>query len=115
MSNSFIFNGEIVWRPTPEYVDRSHLKRFMAQHGIASFAELQQRSTSDIGWFTEAVLKYLDIQFSHPYSQIIDLAGGIQKPTWCVGGELNIVHNCVDKWAANPDTCDGTAIIWEGE
>lgn len=115
MSDSFIFGGEIVWRPTPDCVDRSHLKRFMSLHRLASYAELQERSTRDIAWFTDAVLKYLDIHFQQPYSQVVDLAPGIQKPRWCVGGKLNVVHNCVDKWAGNPETRTRTAIIWEGE
>ena len=32
----FEFGGEIVWRPTPEYIDGSHLQRFMQQHGVNS-------------------------------------------------------------------------------
>jgi len=87
----------------------------MEQHGIASYAELQQRSTQDIAWFTDAVLKYLDIQFQHLYSQVVDLSPGPQRPTWCVGGQLNIVFNCVDKWAAQPETRGRKALIWEGE
>jgi acetyl-CoA synthetase len=115
MTNPFSSATEIVWQPTPETVERSHLRRFMQEHSIASYAELQQRSTQDIAWFTEAVLKYLDIQFQVPYSQIVDLSPGIQHPKWCVGGELNISHNCVDKWSANPETRERKALVWEGE
>jgi acetyl-CoA synthetase len=61
------------------------------------------------------VLKYLDIQFQVPYSQVIDVSSGIQRPRWCVGGQLNIVHNCVDKWTAGPETSNRKALVWEGE
>lgn len=44
----FRSGGEIVWRPTREYVEDSHLKRFMHRHGIASFNELMERSTSNL-------------------------------------------------------------------
>jgi len=115
MTDLFSPGSEIVWRPTPDSVERSHLQRFMQQHGIASYAELQERSTQDVAWFTDAVLKYLDIQFRHPYSQVVDLSPGIQRPKWCVGGELNIVYNCVDKWAANRETRERKALVWEGE
>ena len=115
MTAPFPTANQIVWQPTPESVARSHLRRFMEQHGIASYAELQQRSTQDIAWFTDAVLKYLDIQFQHLYSQVVDLSPGPQRPTWCVGGQLNIVFNCVDKWAAQPETRGRKALIWEGE
>ncbi len=115
MTDFFSPGSEIVWRPTPDSVERSHLRRFMEQHGIASYAELQQRSTQDIAWFTDAVLKYLDIRFQVPYSQVVDLSPGIQRPRWCVGGELNIAYNCVDKWSANPQTRERRALVWEGE
>jgi acetyl-CoA synthetase len=62
------------------------------------------RSTADVAWFTDAVLKYLDIRFRVPYSQVVDLSDGIEWPRWCVGGRMNIVDNCVDKWAADPTT-----------
>ena len=72
----FEFGGEIVWRPTPEYVDGSHLQRFMQQHGVNSWHELYERSVEDVAWFTEAMLTYLDIQFYEPYHQVLDLSAG---------------------------------------
>ncbi|HLF28164.1 MAG TPA: AMP-binding protein [Anaerolineae bacterium] len=112
--DTFEFGGEIVWRPTPEHIRNSNLKRFMDRHGLASFDELLQRSTSDIAWFWEAVLAELDIQFYAPYSSIVDLSRGIAWPEWCVGGQLNIVHNCLDKYADTP-VDNRIALRWEGE
>jgi acetyl-CoA synthetase len=106
--------NEIVWRPTAEYVERSHLKRFMDRHSITTFEELMQRSTKDIGWFWDAVLDYLDIEFYEPYEEIVDLSRGLPWPEWCVGGRLNIVHNCLDKWMDTP-TQNRAALRWEGE
>jgi acetyl-CoA synthetase len=115
MSDQFTFGGEIVWRPTPTHIARSHLRTFMDRHQIADFAQLHQHSTEDIAWFTEAVLDYLDIQFQRPYTQVVDLSAGIQRPVWCVDGQLNIAYNCVDKWAADPGMANQPALIWEGE
>lgn len=115
MRESFDFGGEIVWRPTPDYVNRSHLKKFMDLHKIASFDELLQRSTGDVAWFTEAVLKYLDIRFQRPYTRVVDTSKGIAWAQWCVDGGLNIVVNCVDKYYHRPETQRRAAIIWEGE
>jgi acetyl-CoA synthetase len=92
------FGGEIVWRPSPDYIEKAHLTRFMRQHNIRDFTELMQRSTEDVAWFTEAVLHYLDIRFYEPYSQVMDLSQGIAWPKWCVDGKMNIVHNCLDKY-----------------
>jgi len=113
--DKFMFGGNIVWKPLKEYTERSNLKKFMDLHGIGSFDELMKKSTSDIAWFTEAVLKFLDIDFQKPYSKVVELSRGIQFPRWCVDGDLNIVYNCVDKWAESPDTRNNPAVIWEGE
>lgn len=115
MTNQPSFGGEIVWRPTPDYTERAHLTRFMRAHGLGGYDELMTRSTSDVAWFTDAVLRYLDIRFRVPYTQVVDLADGIEWPRWCVGGRLNIADNCVDKWAADPAARDRPALIWEGE
>ncbi|MFW9955805.1 MAG: AMP-binding protein [Candidatus Thorarchaeota archaeon] len=86
----------------------------MRLHGIKSFDELMKRSTQDVGWFTNAVLDFLDIQFHKPYKQVVDLSEGIAWPKWCVGGELNIVHNCLDKYMKST-TRSKNAFVWEGE
>jgi acetyl-CoA synthetase len=114
MPDSFEFGGDIVWEPTPEYMKRANLTRFMRQYGLADFNKLMRRSKDDVAWFTESVMKFLDIQFYEPYSQIVDLSEGIQFPKWCVDGKMNIVHNCVDKYQSS-ETSDQLAIIWEGE
>lgn len=115
MPDDFNFGGEFVWLPTPEYVEPSHLRRFMRANGLASYADLMTRSTTDIAWFTDAVLKYLDIRFTKPYSQVVDLSRGSAWPRWCVGGELNIVTNCLDKYQSDPALAARPAILWESE
>lgn len=112
--NRFEFGGEIVWRPTPEYVERSSLKRFMDRHGIASLAELQERSTEELEWFWKAVLEELSIEFYEPYSRLLDTSRGIPWARWCVGGKMNIVHNCLDRWMGTP-VQNRAAVRWEGE
>ena len=127
MTEQFSFGGEIIWKPTPEHIEHANLTAFMRVHEIKDFNELMQKSTSDVAWFTDAVLKFLDIQFYKPYTKVVDLSGGIQFPKWCVDGKMNIVHNCVDKWTMDDGrqtthTSDArivngqrSAVIFEGE
>jgi acetyl-CoA synthetase len=110
----FEVGEEFVWWPTPEQVERSHLTRFMERHAIPSLDVLMRRSTADIAWFWDAVLDYLDIRFFEPYTQILDLSEGLPWARWCVGGQLNIVHNCLGKWIGSP-TQNRAALRWEGE
>jgi acetyl-CoA synthetase len=114
MPDSFEFGGEIVWEPTSEYIERANLTRFMRQHNLKDFNELMRRSTENVAWFTEAVLTFLDIQFYEPYSRVVDLSTGIQFPKWCLGGKMNIVHNCVDKYQQSA-VSGQPSVIWEGE
>jgi len=114
MTEQFTFGGDIVWRPAQEYIERAHLTAFMREHRLKDFDELMSRSTSDVAWFTDAVLKYLEIQFYEPYSTVVDLTEGIQFPKWCVDGKMNIVHNCVDKYRGS-GIRDQVAVLWEGE
>jgi acetyl-CoA synthetase len=110
----FPFDQPIVWHPSEQYLQRSRLKRFMERHNLVTFAELIERSTTDIAWFWEAVFQDLAIEFYEPYREVVDLSRGIQWPNWCVGAKLNIVHNCLDKWMGTP-TQNRVAVRWEGE
>src|SRR2546426_3574823 len=74
----------------------------MNEHALDSYDELMRRSTTDIAWFWDTVLCDLDIQFYKPYSRIVALSEGKPWAHWCVDGEMNIVHNMLDKYAGTP-------------
>ena len=114
MSESFEFGGEIAWRPTPDYINNSRLKAFIDKHALGTYDALLRRSTSDLEWFWNAVIDDLDIRFYTPYTRVLDTSRGIPWTTWCVGGSLNIVHNCLDKWIGT-SVEHKDALRWEGE
>ncbi|MFX0107347.1 MAG: AMP-binding protein [Candidatus Hodarchaeota archaeon] len=114
MTGKFEFGGKIVWNPTPQHIREANLTAFMKQHQIGNFDQLMVRSTEDVDWFTDAVLKFLQIEFYKPYDKVVDLSRGIAWPTWCIGGKMNIVHNCLDKYIATPVE-NQPALIWESE
>jgi acetyl-CoA synthetase len=97
--SEFQFGGEFVWHPSPELATQSNLQRFIEKHELGSYDELMRRSTTDIAWFWDTVLSDLDIQFYKPYSRVVDLSEGKPWARWCVDGEMNIVHNMLDKYA----------------
>ena len=112
--DSFPFGQEVVWEPDPDVVSASNLRKFMDRHNLSDLDALQERSTADVAWFWEAVLENLDIEFYRDYEEIVDLSEGIQRPTWCVDGKMNIVHNLLDTWQGTPVE-DRIALRWEGE
>jgi acetyl-CoA synthetase len=112
--DQFEFGGEIAWRPTPDYIERSRLTAFMKRHGLRDYAELMERSTTDLEWFWRAVLDDLGIEFYEPYRKVLDTSRGMARSQWCVGGRMNIVHNCLTRWMGTP-TETQAALHWEGE
>src|SRR5687767_13681159 len=114
IADPFEFGGEIAWRPTREYVERSRLTAFINRHRLHNYDELLERSATDPDWFWPAVFEELDIQFYEPYTTLRDVSAGLAWTRWCVGGRLNIVHNCLDKWIGTP-TEGRPAVHWEGE
>jgi len=104
----------VAWRPSAEYIDRSRLSAFIGRHGLRDYADLLARSTADPEWFWRAVLDDLSIEFYEPYTKVFDTSRGLPWTRWCVGGRMNIVHNCLDRWMGTP-VADRVAFRWEGE
>jgi acetyl-CoA synthetase len=105
--------SDYAWTPSAEYAERANVTRFMRAHGIDSYEELVRRSQEDIEWFWHAAVEDLGIEFFTPYRAVVETPKGIAWPIWFTGGEINLTHNCVDRWAAR--TPDATALVWEGE
>jgi acetyl-CoA synthetase len=106
--------GEIVWRPSEEYLRSSRLKRFMDRHGIADYDELVRRSTDDLEWFWDAASQDLALEWYRPYERVLDTSRGVAWTTWWVGGVLNYVHNALDRHVTGHRR-NKLALIWEGE
>jgi acetyl-CoA synthetase len=104
----------VAWRPTAEYVERANVTRLMRAHGIEDIGELRRRSVEDIAWYWDAVVKDLGLEFSTPYDAVLDTSRGVPWATWFTGGRINLVWNCVDRWA-HSDAKDRPAIIGESE
>src|SRR5262245_64380058 len=85
----------------------------MRSHGRATEEELIRPSTDDLAWFWDAVVRDLDLEFSEPYTSVLDMSRGIEWATWFGGGSVNLAHVCVDRWAER--TPEATAVLWEGE
>src|SRR5438477_8126673 len=100
--SEFQFGGEFVWWPSPELIAKSNLQQFIEKHRLGSYDELMRRSTTDVAWFWDTVLRELSIDFYRPYSRVVDLSEGKPWAKWCVDGEMNIVHNMLDKYAGTP-------------
>ena len=107
--------SELAWQPTPEYTERANVTRLMRAHGIGSIDELRRRSIDDVEWYWDAAVKDLGIDFATPYDKVLDVSNGVPWATWFSGGRVNLVTNCVDRWADRDDARDRVALIGESE
>jgi acetyl-CoA synthetase len=106
--------SDIVWKPTNEYIEKANITRFMRKHNIKDYDELVKKSTDDIAWFWDEVIKDLNIEWYKPYTKVYDDSKGIQWTKWFVDGKINIIHNVLDRHAKS-DRKNNTVIIWEDE
>ena len=106
--------GDVMWEPSAEVIERSRLDRFRRRHGLASLAQLQERSVKDSEWYWAALVQDLGLRFDSPYAQVLDLSDGVEWARWFSGARLNIVGSCLNRWLEGP-AADRPALIWEGE
>jgi acetyl-CoA synthetase len=107
-------SDDIAWRPTPFYLERSRLCRFMSGLGIDDFEELLQFGAEHTEHFWREAVRDLELEFYSPPSRILDTSRGWEWATWFVDAEYNYVHDALDKRAAGDDR-DRAAILYESE
>ena len=101
---------DILWRPSPEAVERARVTGFMRKHGIKDTGELIRRSADDTSWFWDAALRDLGVRWFRPYSKVQDGSRGFPWTRWFLDGRINIVANCLD-----PAPPDQAALIGEAD
>ena len=103
-----------VWWPDAATVEGANLTRFMRALGVGSFEALNERASQDPAWFHDALIKFLDYQFVQPYERVLDVSDGLPFAHWCVGGQTNVVLNCLDRRRGTASYAK-PALVWEGE
>src|SRR6478736_2760573 len=101
--------SEVVWRPDRATVEHANATRLVRRAGVADFGELVRRSQEDPTWFWPLVVEDLGLEFSQPWTRVLDDSRGPAWTTWFVGATLNIAHNCVHRWAVSRP--DGIAAV----
>lgn len=100
-----------IWEPSKEAIEATNVWRFLRRLGCRDREELLRYSTDHIEEFWARMVEEIGIEWFRPYDRVLDLSRGVEWAQWFIGGQLNIVHNCLDRHIhrTNP------AIVWEGE
>ncbi|CAN5833399.1 AMP-binding protein [soil metagenome] len=99
---NFPFNQPTAWQPDDATISQTNLAAFWRKHGLKSYDSLVAWAIQDVGRFWGAVMEDLGVEFYQAYERVLDDSGGIERPRWCPGGEMNIIHNMLDKWIGTP-------------
>lgn len=102
------------WEPYGEYLAHSRIGAFMDRYDIASWQELISRSQRDIGWFWDAALDHLGVEWATAYEAVYDDSDGMPWTRWFPGGTLNVTHNCIDRHIRDQRGAE-LALIWESD
>ena len=101
----------MIWEPSPEWIERTNVWRFMRRLGCADREAFLRFSVDRLEEFWDELVREIAIEWQEPYTQVLDASAGPEWARWFIGGRLNIAHNCVDRHAASGNT----ACIREGE
>ncbi|WP_435360813.1 AMP-binding protein [Haloarchaeobius sp. DFWS5] len=116
--------SEVAFEPSQEFIESTNVWEFMQAFDIADYDDLIERTTTEVDgvdesgvdWFWDELVSYLDIEFYEDYDTVRDDSEGPQFTDWYPGGELNIAHNTLDRWAElDEPKRNSVACIWEGE
>lgn len=102
------------WIPDAATIERSRLLAAMKRWGFSEIEQLHDASIADPEWFWGAVLDDIGIEFTTPYTQVLDEADGKPFPRWFSGGGLNIATLCAQRHATGP-LANNEAVVFEGD
>src|SRR5262245_34696895 len=105
--------ADVVWRPTPDVVERANVTRLMRRHGIEAYRELVQRSRDDPEVYWTAAAADLGLQFRTPWQRVLDESRGPEWTTWFRGATLNVAEACVHRHAR--ERPHAVAAVFRGE
>jgi len=102
-----------VWTPSEEYLEQARVTRLARRLGCSSYHELHRVSVDEPERFWPAVVEDIGIEFSEPWTQVLDASEGPEWAKWFVGGRVNLARACVHVWARR--TPDALAAVFRGE
>jgi acetyl-CoA synthetase len=96
---------ERVFKPSKDFSKQAHIKSF------AEYRKLYNESIRAPEKFWSKQAKNELVWFK-PWKKTLEWKPPFAK--WFVGGQLNVSHNCLDKWLGT-SYANKAALIWEGE
>ena len=107
---SVLLDEKRVFKPKDDFVQQTHVKKWMDKHHIKDLDELHKKA-EDWEWFWEEISKEL-VEWYKPYDKLVEWNPPWVK--WFVGAKYNIVHDALDRHVHGVRK-NKVAFIFEGE
>ena len=101
----------MIWQPSREFIESTNVWRFLRRLGLSTREEFLRFSREEPERFWNEMMREMRVDWFRPYERVLDASRGPEWSRWFVGGQVNIAHNCLDRWAES----DRVACLWEGE
>ncbi len=105
--------SEFIWQPSAELVERANVTRLGRRLGAGSYAELHRISVEEPDRFWPAVIDDLGIEFSQPWTSVVDSSRGPEWSTWFNGARVNVARVCLHRWAETRPTDEAFVGLYE--
>jgi len=92
--------SDFIWQPSADLVERANVTRLQRRLGAGSYAELHRISIEEPDRFWPVLVDDLGIEFSEPWTSVVDSSRGPEWSTWFNGGRINIARVCLHRWVA---------------
>ena len=79
----------VIWAPSDERKQASHMYRFMSEHSFANYDDLFEWSIGDSAAFWEALVDFCAINFIEPADTTLTRDDNIMHAGWFAGSTLN--------------------------
>jgi acetyl-CoA synthetase len=96
-----------VWHPSSELVERANVTRLRRALGARDYHELHRISVEEPERFWPALVADLGIEFSQPWTNVVDSSRGPEWATWFNGGRVNVARVCLHRWASDDEAYVG--------
>ena len=108
-------SNQAVWYPSGKRMKNYRLFKWMKSLGFDDYDLFHKKTTEDLPWFWNEVVKELQLIWYKPYDFVLQTEEDWKYPRWFVNGKINVVENAVEKWANNANTEKNVALTCESE
>jgi acetyl-CoA synthetase len=89
-----------IWQPPPELVEHANVTRLQRRLGADDYHELHRISVEEPNRFWPELIDDLGIEFSQPWTSVVDVSRGPEWSTWFNGARVSVARVCLHRWAA---------------